>query len=91
MRDYKDALTDLDKALELNPNYVQALMNRGDIHNFYYEINRQSAIADYKKVIELAGPSDTTSVCGHLFLAKHNGWTLGAYLDYFKGEFRRCD
>jgi tetratricopeptide (TPR) repeat protein len=90
LRDYKDASSDLNKAIEINPNYIQALMNRGDLHNYYYQIDRQSAIADYEKVVSLNGPSSDTSVCGHLFLAKHNGWTLGAYLDFFKGEFGSC-
>ncbi len=91
LRNYKDALPDLDKAIQLNPNYIQALMNRGDIHNYYYQIDRQAAIADYKKVILLTGPSGgNTSVCGHLFLAKHNGWNLGTYLDFFRGAFSGC-
>lgn len=74
LRNYKDALTDLDKAISLNPNYVNALMNRGDIHN-YYLVDRKAAIADYEKVIALGGTKGT-AVCGHLFLAKHNGWNL---------------
>jgi len=92
MRNYKDALPDLDRAIQLNPHYIQALMNRGDIHNYYYEIDRQAAIADYERVIALTGPNGSnTSVCGHLFLAKHNGWTLGAYIDFFRGTFRTCN
>ena len=91
MRNYKDALPDLDKAIALNPHYMQALMNRGDIHNYYYQIDRQAAIADYKKVIALTGTSGgSTSVCGHLFLAEHNGWTLEAYFDFFRGKFASC-
>jgi len=90
MRNYSAALSDLDKALELKPDYIQALMNRGDIHNYYYQIDRQSAIADYKKAISLGATQTQTSVCGHLFLAKHNGWTLGAYLGYFTGEWAAC-
>lgn len=90
MRNYKDALPDLDKAMQLKPNYIQALMNRGDIHNYYYQIDRLSSIKDYQRVIALGGNQQKTSVCGHLFLAKHNGWTLGAYLDYFTGEWAAC-
>lgn len=81
LRDYKDALPDLNIALALNPNYVQALMNRGDIHNYYFEIDRKSAIEDYKRVISRGG-IQTTSVCSHLFLAEHNGWNLMAVLDF---------
>jgi tetratricopeptide (TPR) repeat protein len=76
LRDYKNALTDLNKALAINPNYIQALMNRGDIHNYYYQIDKVGAIADYEKVIALGGTNET-SVCGHLFLAQHNGWNIG--------------
>ncbi len=90
LRNYKDALPDLDKAIQLNPNYIQALMNRGDIHNYYYQIDRQAAIADYKKVISLSPSGGNSSVCGHLFLAKHNGWNLGTYLDFFRGAVSSC-
>lgn len=91
LQNYKDALPDLDKAIGLNSSYIEALMNRGDIHNYYYQINRQAAIVDYKRVIAITGPSGSnTSVCGHLFLAKHNGWTLGAYVGYLTGEWVSC-
>jgi len=80
MQNYKDALADLNKALALNPNYINALMNRGDIHNYYFEVDKNAAITDYNKIISLAGTKGT-SVCGHLFLAKHNGWNLGTVLD----------
>jgi tetratricopeptide (TPR) repeat protein len=80
MRNYPDALVDLDRALTINPNYIQALMNRGDIHNYYYAIDRLSAVADYEKVMAL-GATKGTSVCGHLFLAVHNGWNIGTFLD----------
>lgn len=89
MRDYKDALSDLNQALVLNPDYIQALMNRGDIHNYYFEINKQSAVVDYTKVISL-GRTTGTSVCGHLFLAKHNGWNLRTVLDMPQMLISRC-
>lgn len=79
LRNYKDAIPDLDHAIALKPDYVQALMNRGDIHNYYFEIDRQKAVTDYEKVISLAGYKGS-SVCGHLFLAKHNGWNLGTFV-----------
>ncbi len=87
LRDYKSALPDLDKAISLNPNYIQALMNRGDIHNYYYAIDRKSAIADYEKVIAL-GATRGTSVCGHLFLAEHDGWNLGTFFGLPLAYFR---
>ncbi len=91
VRDYKTALPDLNKAIALNPNYDQVLMNRGDIHNYYYAIDRQAAIVDYKKVISLTGSNGgPTNVCGHLFLAKYNGWNLTTLLGLFNGEFMMC-
>lgn len=78
---YNAALSDLNEALELKPDYIQALMNRGDIHNYYYEIDRPSAVKDYEKVIALGGNQKETSVCGHLLLARHNGWRLDTFLD----------
>lgn len=89
MRDYQAALPDFDKAIALNPKYIQALMNRGDIHNYYYQIDRPSAVADYEKVISLGGGQET-SVCGHLFLAKHEGWKLGTLLDLPSELFSKC-
>lgn len=79
LRNYQAALTDLDAALILNPDYIQALMNRGDIYN-YYLVDRPKAITDYEHVLSVQGASGT-SVCGHLFLAVHNGWNLGTILD----------
>jgi len=85
---YKDALPDLDKAIALNPNYINALMNRGDIHNDYI-VDRPAAIADYEKVIALGGTKGT-AVCGHLFLAKHNGWNLGTVFG-IPSELMQCN
>lgn len=88
MGDYKDALIDLNKALEINPNYIQALMNRGDIHNYYFEIDKAAAINDYKKIISIAGTKGT-GVCGHLYLAEHNGWNLWTIIN-MPFEFLSC-
>ncbi len=90
MQNYKAALPDLEKALQLNPNYIQALMNRGDIYNYYYAVDGQRAIADYERVISLGGIHGT-SVCGHLFLAKHNGWNLGTIMDFPRVILRACN
>lgn len=80
-QDYTHALPDLDRAIQLRPDYVNALMNRGDIYNFD-QIDRPRAIADYERVVAL-GPTESknTQVCGHLFLAEHNGWHLNTLLD----------
>jgi tetratricopeptide (TPR) repeat protein len=91
MQNYKNALPDLNKALKLRPDYIHALMNRGDLYNYYGpKINRQKAIADYNKVIALGG-THGTSVCGHLFLAIHNGWNLGTILDFPRRVLNTCN
>ena len=74
-QDYASALPDLDRAIALRPDYVNALMNRGDIYNYYYKIDFDKAIADYDRVLALA--PQHTSVCGHRLLALHHGWDLG--------------
>ncbi len=82
LKNYKAALLDLNKALSINPKYINALMNRGDLYNYYGPIiDRKKAIADYEKVISIGGVK-WTSVCGHLFLAQHNGWNIGTVLDF---------
>jgi lipoprotein NlpI len=81
---YAAALPDLDRALQLRPDYVNALMNRGDMHNFYYAIDYPLAIADYDRVLQL-DPSNT-SVCGHRLLALHHGWDIGVFTTvYLRG------
>ena len=80
-QDYQSALNDLNRAIEIRPDYAHALMNRGDIYN-YDEVDRALAIADYERLIAL-GPSATadTQVCGHLFYAEHDGWHLKTFWD----------
>jgi len=77
-QNYAAALPDLDEAIALRPDYVNALMNRGDIYNFYYHIDYDKALADYDRVLALHAQG--TSVCGHRLLAQHHGWSLGALL-----------
>lgn len=89
LRRFADALSDLNFAIELNPNYIQALMNRGDIHNYYFAIDRQSAVVDYEKIVSLGGGRGT-SVCENLFFARHNGWNLGTILDIPFGLINTC-
>jgi tetratricopeptide (TPR) repeat protein len=74
LEQYALALPDLDQAIALRPDYINALMNRGDIYNYYYQIDRTRAIADYDRV--LAADPDaavTTSVCGHRAVALNGG------------------
>ncbi len=81
MRDYQHALPDLDRAIQLRPLYVNALMNRGDIYNFYYAIDRKKAMADYDTVLALGFPAyQGTSLCGHRLLAQSNGWNVNVFI-----------
>ena len=76
-KEYAMALPDLDRALQLRPDYVNALMNRGDIYNYYYEINYERAVADYDQVLRIdPNAAEHTSVCGHRLLALNHGWNL---------------
>ena len=79
--DYAAALPDLDKAIELRPHYINALMNRGDIYNYYYNINYDLAIADYDRILPLRPLPG--SLCGHRLLALHHGWDLGVFVEVF--------
>jgi tetratricopeptide (TPR) repeat protein len=80
-KDYAHALPDLDHAIALRPNYVNALINRGDIFNYYYQIDQARAVADYDRVIA-QGPAAyrNTSVCGHRLVALNGSMTPGLWL-----------
>jgi tetratricopeptide (TPR) repeat protein len=84
---YARALPDLDQAIRLRPDYINALMNRGDIHNYYYDIDYASAVRDYDRVLAI-DPSSVhrTSVCGHRMLAVHHGWNLAVVPDLLSGH-----
>ncbi|MGZ3592372.1 MAG: tetratricopeptide repeat protein [Syntrophales bacterium] len=48
---YKQAISDYDRAIEINPNYVKAYINRG---NTYINLgNYKQAISDYDRAIEI--------------------------------------
>ena len=49
--DYKTKLEFYTKALEINPNYTDALINRGLVYNELGEFD--NSIKDYNKAIEL--------------------------------------
>ncbi len=88
---YELAVPDLDRAIALRPNYINALMNRGDIYNFYYHRDKQRAIADYDRAIASGATQKETSVCGHRELAMH-GWRIGIFLMIFKNpNAAKCD
>jgi tetratricopeptide (TPR) repeat protein len=76
-KDYASALSDLDRALQLRPDYVNALMSRADIYNYYYAIDYERAVANYNQVLKVDPKAmEYTSVCGHRLLALNHGWNL---------------
>jgi tetratricopeptide (TPR) repeat protein len=84
MQNYSAALKDLDQALSIRPDYVHALMNRGDIHNYYFEQDRKKAIADYDHILRIGGKSGEPSLCGHRAVAiynlpGHEGWNVRSW------------
>ncbi len=83
MGDYVDAIPDLNVALAIRPNYINALMNRGDVNNFYL-MNYSRALNDYSKVVEFGGATNT-SVCGHMMLARDQGWHVWTLLEHLVG------
>jgi|GEM_PF-1974771 len=86
MRNYAAALPDLDMAIQIRPSYVNALMNRGDIYNYYYNIDRARAIADYDHVIAISSAAmHNTSVCGHRMVALNRGMDAGLWLSVVAG------
>ncbi len=50
-RDYSKAISDFDRAIELNPRYAQVYRNRGLAYSGLGDYNR--AISDYNTAIEL--------------------------------------
>jgi tetratricopeptide (TPR) repeat protein len=48
---YDKAISDYNKALEINPNYVEAYNNRANI--YYKQGQYDKAISDYNKAIEI--------------------------------------
>ncbi len=84
LQDYIHALSDLDMAIVLRPNYATALANRGDIHLFYYAKDLRRALTDYDRAINTKQPI-ANSICGHRAiviykLSKPWGWNPFTYL-----------
>jgi len=85
IHNYAAALPDLDRAIQIRPDYVNALMNRGDIYNYYYQIDRKRAIADYDRVEQIG--SQYTSATGHRAMAElYSGNLPGFLAGLFQGR-----
>lgn len=94
MQDYAPALQDLDQALRIRPDYFHALMNRGDIHNYYFEQDRKKAIDDYDHILRSGGHAHEPSVCGHRAVAiyslpGHEGWNLKSWFKLVLSQLSR--
>ncbi|HVP20256.1 MAG TPA: tetratricopeptide repeat protein [Anaerolineaceae bacterium] len=78
LHQYDMALADLNKAIAIRPDYIIALMNRGDIYNYYYAIDHGLAIADYDRVMAIDPLNQQhTQVHGHM-----------AFACFFRGDIR---
>jgi tetratricopeptide (TPR) repeat protein len=96
MQNYAPALQDLDQALRIRPDYLHALMNRGDIHNYYFEQDRKKAIDDYNHILSLGGQAHEPSVCGHRAVAiynlpGHEGWNLKSWFKLVLSREGACN
>lgn len=84
LQNYESALKDLNQAIALRPDYATALRNRGDLYNYYYQQDRNKAIADYDKVVSLGKTAvQGNSTCTHRLMAvNHHNFlkTLWQYL-----------
>lgn len=67
-KEYNEAISDYNKAIEINPNYALAFYNRGFVWIFREEYDK--AIEDYNKAIEI-DPNDVSAyvIKGSIFRA----------------------
>ncbi len=55
-KQFEEALEDLDKAIEMDPNIAEAYMKRGRCYQHLKKYDQ--ALADYRKVISMEGDSE---------------------------------
>lgn len=96
MQNYGPALQDLDQALRIRPDYMHALMNRGDLHNYYFAQDRRKAILDYDHILRLGGQKREPSVCGHRAVAiyslpGHEGWNVVSWFKLVLSQGKVCE
>ena len=87
--DADDALVNLSKAIDLNPNYVDAYFLRGLIYGSQYDFDK--AIADFEKVVEL-DPSHTDAKAMHAdaYAARGADYALEKNCDKAIADFERA-
>ena len=87
--DADDALVNLSKAIDLNPNYVDAYFLRGLIYGSQYDFDK--AIADFEKVVEL-DPSHTDAKAMHAdaYAARGADYALEKNYDKAIADFERA-
>lgn len=82
VEDYQGALRDFNEAITLDPNNVQAYVNRGML-NARYLYNKRSALSDFNKAIEL-DPKDPSGYYNRGALYKDAQDYASALKDYNK-------
>ena len=87
--DADDVLVNLSKAIDLNPNYVDAYFLRGLIYGSQYDFDK--AIADFEKVVEL-DPSHTDAKAMHAdaYAARGADYALEKNYDKAIADFERA-
>ena len=87
--DADDALVNLSKAIDLNPNYVDAYFLRGLIYGSQYDFDK--AIADFEKVVELdPSHTDAKAMYADAYAARGADYALEKNYDKAIADFERA-
>ena len=81
-KDYKEAITNYDQAIKLNPNLAEAYNNRGNVRDDLGD--KQGAIADYDQAIKL-NPNWANAYIGRGHVRSELGDKQGALTDFDQG------
>ena len=87
--DADNAVANLGKAIELNPNYVEAYMMRGLIYGSLHEFDK--AIADFEKVVELEPDNEPAKeIRTAAYAARGAGYAEEEHYDKAIADFERA-